>query len=166
MKVELGRGGRAFLIVLFAAMALHLRAYVLPAYPTMPQTVPTHRGADGAVDGWGDKADTLFTAAMPLVLALAMLAVPRVKYNYTFCIRVPWTLASEDNWRSTRYFAGSVFVVARDDARRRTALGRGARGVVLGRHGSGSAHDPRRGHLQPPRLAARGPLGRASGGRP
>ncbi len=156
MKVELGRGERAFLIVLFAAIAVHLRAHVLPAYPAMPQTVPTHWGADGAVDGWGDKAGTLFTAAMPLVLALAML---RVKYNYTFCIRMPWTLVSEDNWHSTRYFAGSVFVVARGDVRRRTALGRGTRGVVLGRHGSGPARDPRRGHLQPPRLAARGPLG-------
>lgn len=78
MKVELGRGERAFWTVLFAAAAVHLLAYALLAYPAMPQTVPTHWGADGAVDGWGDKAGTLVMAAMPLVVALVMLAVPRL----------------------------------------------------------------------------------------
>ena len=181
MKVELGRGERAFWIVLFAAVVVHLLAYALLAYPAMPQTVPTHWGADGAVDGWGDKAGTLLMAAMPLVVALVMLAVPRldpkgrnferfrgvylgmsaaltlltvavawmtpltalglvpeggslvstvillalgaltialgnylprVRPNYTFGIRTPWTLASEDNWRLTHRFAGPVFVAA------------------------------------------------------
>lgn len=181
MKVELGRGERAFWIVLFAAVVAHLAAYALLAYPAMPQTVPTHWGADSAVDGWGDKAGTLVMAAMPLVLALVMLAVPRldpkgrnferfrgvylgmsaaltlfmiavawmtpltafglmpeggsfvstiilfalgaliialgnylprVRPNYTFGIRTPWTLASEDNWRRTHRVAGPVFMVA------------------------------------------------------
>lgn len=181
MRVELGRGERAFWIVLFAAVVAHLAAYALLAYPAMPQTVPTHWSADGAVDGWGDKAGTLIMAAMPLVLTLVMLAVPRldpkgrnferfrgvylgmsaaltlfmvavawmtpltafglvpeggsfvsaailfalgasmialgnylprVKPNYTFGIRTPWTLASEDNWRRTHRFAGPVFMVA------------------------------------------------------
>ena len=38
--------------------------------------------------------------------------LPRVRPNYTFGIRTPWTLASEDNWRRTHRFAGPVFVVA------------------------------------------------------
>lgn len=37
--------------------------------------------------------------------------MPRVAPNYTFGIRLPWTLASEDNWRRTHRFAGRVFVV-------------------------------------------------------
>lgn len=78
MKVELGRGERAFWMVLFAAVAAHLLAYVLLAYPAMPQTVPTHWGADGAVNGWGDKAGTIFMAAMPALVAIFMLAVPRL----------------------------------------------------------------------------------------
>ncbi len=78
MRVELGRGERAFWVVLFAAVIVHLAAYALLAYPAMPETVPTHWGADGAVDGWGDKAGTLVMAAMPLVVALVMLAVPRL----------------------------------------------------------------------------------------
>ena len=181
MRVELGRGERAFWIILFAAVAVHLAAYALLAYPAMPQTVPTHWGADGAVNGWGDKAGTIFMAAMPALVAIFMLAVPRldpkgrnferfrgvylgmsaaltlllvviawmtpltafglvseggsivstvtlfalgaliialgnylprVKPNYTFGIRTPWTLASEDNWRRTHRFAGPVFMVA------------------------------------------------------
>ncbi len=181
MKVELGRAERAFWVVLFAAVAAHLLAYALVAYPALPQTVPTHWGADGAVNGWGDKAGTIFMAAMPALVAIFMLAVPRldpkgrnferfrgvylgmsaaltlllvviawmtpltafglvseggsivstvtlfalgaliialgnylprVKPNYTFGIRTPWTLASEDNWRRTHRFAGPVFVVA------------------------------------------------------
>lgn len=181
MRVELGRGERAFWVVLLAAVVAHLLAYVLLAYPALPQTVPTHWGADGAVNGWGDKTGTLVMAAMPLVVALVMLAVPRldpkgrnferfrgvylgmsaaltlfmvavawmtpltafglipeggslvstiilfalgalmialgnylprVKPNYTFGIRTPWTLASEDNWRCTHRFAGPVFVAA------------------------------------------------------
>lgn len=181
MKVELGRGERAFWVVLLVVVAAHLLAYALLAYPALPQTVPTHWGADGAVDGWGDKAGTLLMAAMPLVVALVMLAVPRldpkgrnferfrgvylgmsaaltlfmvavswmtpltafgvvseggslvstaillalgalmvalgnylprVRPNYTFGIRTPWTLASEDNWRRTHRFAGPVFVAA------------------------------------------------------
>lgn len=78
MRVEFGRGERAFWVVLFAAVVAHLLAYVLLAYPAMPQTVPTHWGADGAVDGWGDKAGTFVMAAVPLVVALVMLAVPRL----------------------------------------------------------------------------------------
>ena len=181
MKIELGRGERVFWVVLFAAVAVHLLAYALLAYPAKPQTVPTHWGADGAVDGWGDKAGTLVMAAVPLIVALAMLAVPRldpkgrnferfrgvylgmsaaltlfmvavawmtpltasglvpeggslvstvilfalgalmialgnylprVKPNYTFGIRTPWTLASEGNWRRTHRIAGPVFVAA------------------------------------------------------
>ena len=79
MKVELGRGDRIFWIVLFAVVAAHLLAYVMLAYPAMPQTVPTHWGADGAVDGWGDKAGTIFMAAMPFLVALIMLAVPQLR---------------------------------------------------------------------------------------
>ena len=42
MKVELGRAERAFWVVLFTAVAAHLLAYALVAYPALPQTVPTH----------------------------------------------------------------------------------------------------------------------------
>ena len=78
MKVELWCGERAFWIVLFTVVVTHLLAYALLAYPTLPQTAPMHWGADGVVDGWGDKAGTLFMVATPLVVALVMLAVPHL----------------------------------------------------------------------------------------
>lgn len=59
---------------------------------------------------------TLVTTALLFVLAALMLAfgnfLPRVRPNYTFGIRTPWTLASEDNWRRTHRFAGPVFMAA------------------------------------------------------
>ena len=36
--------------------------------------------------------------------------LPKCKYNYTMGIRVPWTLASEENWRKTHRMAGPVWV--------------------------------------------------------
>lgn len=38
--------------------------------------------------------------------------LPKVKYNYLFGIRNPWTLANEDVWYKTHRFMGPIFVVA------------------------------------------------------
>lgn len=37
--------------------------------------------------------------------------LPKTGQNHTFGIRVPWTLASEDNWNRTHKFAGSLWVI-------------------------------------------------------
>ncbi|HAF86254.1 MAG TPA: hypothetical protein DCG32_07825 [Sphaerochaeta sp.] len=34
--------------------------------------------------------------------------MPKCKHNYTVGIRIPWTLASEENWNRTHRFAGPV----------------------------------------------------------
>lgn len=36
--------------------------------------------------------------------------LPKCKPNYTMGIRLPWTLASEENWRKTHRFAGPLWV--------------------------------------------------------
>ena len=36
--------------------------------------------------------------------------LPKCRHNYTIGIRLPWTLASEDNWNATHRFAGKVWV--------------------------------------------------------
>lgn len=36
--------------------------------------------------------------------------LPKCKPNYTLGIRLPWTLASEENWRRTHRFAGPLWV--------------------------------------------------------
>ncbi|HIY79391.1 MAG TPA: SdpI family protein [Candidatus Olsenella excrementavium] len=37
--------------------------------------------------------------------------LPRIEPNYTFGVRLPWTLADPENWRRTHRFAGPVFVI-------------------------------------------------------
>lgn len=166
----------ALLVLCLASAA----AYVLWALPAMPETVPTHWGADGAADGWSDKGSTVFMGAVMPLLVLALLfavphmdprgetftrfkgiyqgfsvaftvfmvamgwitpatalgvipetggfvsvfafgflglmlvglgvVMPRIEPNYTFGVRVPWTLADSENWRRTHRFAGPVFV--------------------------------------------------------
>ncbi len=38
--------------------------------------------------------------------------LPRIKHNYFFGIRTPWTLANEKTWRKTHQLSGKLFVVA------------------------------------------------------
>lgn len=52
-------------------------AYVFWALPAMPETVPTHWGVDGSVNGWSDKGSTVFMGVIMPILMLALLfAVP------------------------------------------------------------------------------------------
>ena len=51
---------------------------------------------------------------MPILLGLIFIAIgnylPKCKQNYTIGIKIPWTLASEENWNRTHRFAGWVWV--------------------------------------------------------
>lgn len=46
-----------------------------------------------------------------LLLVGLGVAMPHIEPNYTFGVRVPWTLNNPDNWRRTHRFAGPVFMV-------------------------------------------------------
>lgn len=46
--------------------------------PLMPETVPTHWGLDGTVDGWSGKYSTLFLAALPLLMLLMFAVMPKL----------------------------------------------------------------------------------------
>ena len=37
--------------------------------------------------------------------------LPKARQNYTIGIRVPWTLANEDNWNRTHRLAGSLWII-------------------------------------------------------
>ena len=51
---------------------------------------------------------------MPILLGLVFVAVgnylPKCKQNYTVGIKIPWTLASEENWNRTHRLAGYIWV--------------------------------------------------------
>lgn len=52
---------------------------------------------------------------MPVLVGLLMVIIgnwlPKCKQTYTLGIKLPWTLADEDNWNRTHRFAGPVWVV-------------------------------------------------------
>ena len=72
----------------------------------------------GVYEGFS-AAFTVFMVVVAWITPLSALGVlpttgvvmPRIEPNYTFGVRLPWTLADPENWRRTHRFAGPVFVV-------------------------------------------------------
>lgn len=52
------------------------------------------------------------TTIMGVLLMAAGNYLPKCRYNYTLGIKLPWTLADEDNWDRTHRFAGWVYLAA------------------------------------------------------
>lgn len=52
---------------------------------------------------------------MPLLVGLMFLIIgnllPKCRQSYTLGIKLPWTLASEENWNKTHRFGGKVWVI-------------------------------------------------------
>lgn len=61
--------------------------------------------------GGGLTVSLLSFGFMGLLLVGLGIAMPRIEPNYTFGVRILWTLADPENWRRTHRFAGPVFVV-------------------------------------------------------
>lgn len=55
--------------------------------------------------------DRLTVGAMGVLFCVMGNFMPKFKHNYFCGVRVPWTLASEDNWRRTHRFAGPIWFV-------------------------------------------------------
>ena len=50
------------------------------------------------------------TAVVGLILAAVGFVLPRCQQNSTVGVRLPWTLASEENWNKTHRLAGGIWV--------------------------------------------------------
>ncbi len=61
----------------------------------------------------GYRVDISFVAELLLSLILIIIGnyLPKARQNYTIGIRVPWTLANEENWNRTHRFAGFLWMV-------------------------------------------------------
>lgn len=46
-------------------------------YPSLPDIVPTHWGADGQVNGWGPKSTVLILAALPFAMLILFEVIPK-----------------------------------------------------------------------------------------
>lgn len=71
-------------IVIIILMILSL-AHILIVYPSLPDTIPTHWGISGQVDGYGSKSSLFFLWIMTAVLTPIMYVVPKIdprKKNY------------------------------------------------------------------------------------
>lgn len=53
---------------------------------------------------------------VPILVGILIMVMgnylPKCKQNYTMGIRIPWTLAHEDNWNKTHRLAGFLYVIA------------------------------------------------------
>jgi len=60
--------------------------------------------------------DIRIEKVIPVLVALLFLVIgnylPKCKHNYTVGIKIPWTLANEENWNSTHRFAGWIWTIA------------------------------------------------------
>ncbi len=65
----------------------------------------------GLIPESGSLVSTLVFGFLGLLLVCLGVAMPHIEPNYTFGVRVPWTLADPENWRRTHRFAGPVFVI-------------------------------------------------------
>lgn len=61
----------------------------------------------------GKEPDVPFYGKLLIAVILIVLGnyIPKMRQSYTLGIRLPWTLASEDNWNRTHRFAGKLWMV-------------------------------------------------------
>lgn len=70
----------------------------------------------GMIIGWLPQSQPAFISVVvfgPLGIMMLGLGnyLPRIRPNYSFGIRLPWTLADENNWRVTHRFAAPIMVL-------------------------------------------------------
>ncbi len=74
-------------------------------------TVLTYALMMRAALGYATRTETI----IPILTGLLLIAIgnylPKTKQSYTVGIKLPWTLASEENWNRTHRVGGFVFVI-------------------------------------------------------
>lgn len=64
-----------------------------------------------AAMGKGPELVSLVPAFMGLVFAIMGNYMPKVKQNRTLGVKLPWTLANEENWNKTHRYCGRIWVI-------------------------------------------------------
>ena len=61
----------------------------------------------------GYELDIAFFAGLPLSLLFIIVGnyLPKVRQNHTIGIKIPWTLANEENWNRTHRLAGYLWMI-------------------------------------------------------
>jgi uncharacterized membrane protein len=90
----------------------HAAAYRSTVVATIILMVAIHGIVLAASLGVPVAVDTFVKAGVGVLLVVIGNVLTQARPNYTFGIRLPWTLASERVWRKTHRLGGPVFVAA------------------------------------------------------
>ena len=66
----------------------------------------------GTAMGWPMHIETAIPLLVGVLFLIAGNYLPKTKQSYTMGIRLPWTLASEENWNRTHRLSGFLWVAA------------------------------------------------------
>jgi uncharacterized membrane protein len=95
-KVNLARSATAFRATTYAVMGFFAALHVLLV---------------GVAFGWGVDIERVVPLGVGALLLIIGNWLPKVRSNFFFGIRTPWTLTSDYTWRRTHRVGGWVFVV-------------------------------------------------------
>lgn len=65
----------------------------------------------GTILGYQFDMTTLPCVILGIMFLVIGNYLPKCRHNYTIGIKLPWTLASEENWNATHRFSGKVWVI-------------------------------------------------------
>ncbi|HEX3031497.1 MAG TPA: SdpI family protein [Bacillota bacterium] len=87
------------------------RVYAIIRFCILLVLATLHLGLLGAALGYGDIVPHLASGGVGLLIFIMGNYFGKVKYNYTFGLRTPWTLASEQVWYRTHRAMGPLWML-------------------------------------------------------
>lgn len=93
------------------AMTNSMRAGEIIVFGIGLLLLSTHVGIMASV-GEIDKFHQYLAVGMACFLIIAGNVIGKTERNFIFGLRLPWTVASAENWRATHRFAGRVMVIS------------------------------------------------------
>jgi immunity protein, SdpI family len=91
---------------------LHAPAYWLVVNVLLGFLAVLHVAIIGYNLGWSLSINTVVGVAVGVLFVVTGNVLTRVRPNWIFGVRTPWTLSSDLSWRETHRLAGYLFVVA------------------------------------------------------
>ena len=85
---------------------LHMIFWLVPVLTVLLSVVTYATAMGGSV-----RVEMILPASLGLLFIVIGNYLPKCQQNYTIGIKIPWTLASEENWNRTHRLAGFVWVV-------------------------------------------------------
>ena len=90
-----------------SAALKHISLWVIPVMSILTSGLTL-----GTAMGWPMHIETAIPMLVGVLFLIAGNYLPKTKQSYTMGIRLPWTLASEENWNRTHRLSGFLWVAA------------------------------------------------------